>query len=626
MCGIVGFIDFTKKLSPDILKRMNQSVAHRGSDDSGVFFSNLHEANIGFGHQRLSILELSNLGHQPMQFENLTITFNGEIYNFSEIKVKLNELGYTFSSQSDTELILKAFHCWGISAIERFVGMFAIAIFDAQRNRVFLIRDRAGVKPINFYYKEGVFAFSSEIKSFFELPNFKKEIDSDSVGAYFKYGYIPTPFSIFKYIEKIKPGFILELNLSDKSIKEQAYWNVFDYYNKPKLNISLSEAENEIERLIIQSCKLRLISDVPVGIFLSGGYDSSLITAITQKEKTKKIKTFSIGFQESTYNESHHAKKIATHLETDHTEFIVNYKDAENEINNYPDIYDEPFNDTSGLLVSMISRLAVSKLKVVLTGDGAEEVFAGYENYLPGKMKYDYISKLPVFLKYSLDQTNDILLRREQNADSKLFSTLYTLKAIFGTPLVIGNRPLIFRDNFLKSNFELKPNFFFETHNLNSNNDIYNRLLAIDYKTRLLDDFLNKIDKATMYHGLEAREPLLDHRIIEFTAQLPCQLKCYKNTPKYLLKSITHKYLPENMMNRPKMGFALPIEKWLRGDLKEIFLDNVNKSSLKHSSLFNIDNVITQRQKFLSNNLDYNSSKRIVSIFLFQLWYKKWML
>ena len=625
MCGIVGFIDFNKKLGPVDLKKMTQSLTHRGPDDEGEFFNELHEANIGFGHRRLSIIELSHLGHQPMRFENLTITYNGEIYNFSEVKFKLEQNGYTFISKSDTEVILKAFHCWGVPAIDYFVGMFAIAIFDSASNKIFLIRDRAGIKPIYMYSQNGIFAFASEIKAFFQFSGFKKELDPNSVGSYLKYGYIPTPSSIFKNVEKIKPGHIFELNVSNRKINYYAYWDLFDFYNKTKLNISVSEAVTELEYLINKSCRLRLVSDVPVGIFLSGGYDSSLVAAIIQKERTDKIKTFSIGFKESEFNESHHAGKVAAFLGTDHSEYIIDFNDVKDEIHSYSDIYDEPFNDTSGLLVSMISKRAVAKLKVVLTGDGAEEVFAGYDSYVPGNIKYDFLALLPSSIKHGVDHIAGLLLKYEQNRSNRFLKSFNIIKTIFGIPLNGSNRPIILKDNLLKASYELKTNYFFDNHKINSNNDVYNRLLAIDFKTRLLDDFLVKIDRATMYHGLESREPLLDHRIIEFAAQLPCQLKCYDNTTKYLLKTITHKYLPDEMMNRPKMGFALPIEEWFRSDLKDLFLDVLSESSMNQSGLFNVNFALQLREKFLSNRLDYYSSKKIISIFLFQLWYKKWM-
>jgi len=625
MCGIIGFIDYNKKLNSTRLSKMMQSISHRGPDDSGFYFSELSKANIGLGHQRLSIIELSSLGHQPMKFKDLVITYNGEIYNYSEIRLKLEQKGYTFTSRSDTEVILKAFHCWRELALNYFVGMFAIAIFDASIKTLYLMRDRAGVKPLYIYSKDGVFAFSSEVKGFFQLPGFAKEIDINAVGSYLRYGFIPTPYSIFMDMEKLKPGHIFEIDISKNISKQYSWWDVFDYYNKPKLRISVNEAENEIERILEQSIRLRMVSDVPVGIFLSGGYDSSLIAAIIQKERTERISTFSIGFKESTYNESYHAGKVAKLIGSNHTEFIVNHKDVEDEIINYPEIYDEPFNDTSGLLVSIISRLAVSKLKVVLTGDGAEEVFAGYDNYNPTNKQYNILTSLPGPLKYTLDQIANLLIKQGKNGYSGISSKLNMLKVIYGTTFSKNSKPLIFKDRLLNTSYTLYRNYYFDTCKVNSNNDVYNRLLAIDFKTRLLDDFLVKIDRATMHHSLEARQPLLDHRIIEFTSQLPCQIKCYNNTTKYLLKSITNKYLPKELMNRPKMGFALPIEEWFRNDLKSMFTDVLNETDLKQTDLFNTRNIINLRKKFLSNNLDYNSSKRLISIFLFQLWYKKWM-
>ncbi len=309
MCGIAGFCDFTKKSNKHILEKMTDVLHHRGPDDSGYSFYETKDAHVGLGHRRLSILDLSIHGHQPMDFEELEIVYNGEVYNFKEIRAELEKLDYSFESDSDTEVILKAYSEWGIKAVDRFNGMFAIAIYDKEKEKLTLIRDRTGIKPLYFYEKDGLFLFSSELKSFHEHIGFKKEVDFDALAQFFHYGYIPQPYSIFKNTQKLLAGHYLELDLKSQKTSLKKYWDVKDFYNLPKKKIDYNDAMDEVEELLISSFKYRMVSDVPVGVFLSGGYDSSAVAAILQKNSTQKIKTFTIGFHEEGYNEAHHAKK-----------------------------------------------------------------------------------------------------------------------------------------------------------------------------------------------------------------------------------------------------------------------------------------------------------------------------
>jgi len=342
MCGITGFVDFSKKSNLDILKRMTDVLYHRGPDDSGYSFYENEFATIGLGQRRLSILDLSPRAHQPMTFEQFTIVYNGEVYNFKEIRIDLEKYKYTFNSDSDTEVILKAYHKWGIDAVQQFNGMFAIAIYDQQTKKLTLIRDRAGVKPLYWYQKNGLFMFASELKSFHENPCFEKEINIDALSLFFQYGYILQPYSIFKNSFKLKAGHYIELDLKNKNLQEIKYWDVVDCYNQPKLVISEQEAIEETERLLKKAFEYRMVADVPVGMFLSGGYDSSAVTAILQSDRTEKLKTFTIGFYEDKFNEAPYAKKVAEYLGSDHTENYCTQKDALEILPKLPEILDEP--------------------------------------------------------------------------------------------------------------------------------------------------------------------------------------------------------------------------------------------------------------------------------------------
>jgi len=307
MCGIAGFVDFNKKSNLEILKNMTDVLHHRGPDDSGYKFDTLENAEIGLGHRRLSILDLTSHGHQPMGFEDIDIVYNGEVYNFAEIKVELAALGYSFESHSDTEVILKAYHKWGLEAVHKFNGMFAIALHDKRVSKLYLIRDRSGVKPLYYYYDDNQLFFASELKSMHAHPSFKKEIDINSVALFLQLQYIPEPHSIFKSTYKLRAGHVLEIDLKSKKIEEKKYWDVIDFYNKPKLDISEDEAIKETETLLRSAFDYRMVSDVPVGIFLSGGYDSSVVTSIIQSQRSEKLKTFTIGFRENGFDEAPYA-------------------------------------------------------------------------------------------------------------------------------------------------------------------------------------------------------------------------------------------------------------------------------------------------------------------------------
>jgi len=627
MCGIVGFIDFNKHTNINILEDMTNTLHHRGPDDSGISFYESQYANIGLGHKRLSILDISSHGHQPMSFENLEIIYNGEVYNFNEIKKELQDLSYTFNSTSDTEVILKAYHRWGIKAVDRFNGMFSITIYDKEKEKLILLRDRAGVKPFFYYHNEDLFLFSSELKSFHIHDEFKKIIDTDSLAFYFQYGYIAQPHTIFKNTYKLKSGYYLELDLKSKKIKELKYWDVIDFYNCEKLDISEDEATNRVEDLLKSSFEYRMVSDVNVGVFLSGGYDSSLVCSILQNQRKKKLNTFTIGFEENSFNEASYAKEVAKYLGTNHNEYYCTAKDALNILPKLAQIYDEPFGDSSAIPTVLLSEFTKQKVNVALSADGGDEIFAGYTKYEQSLNYYNKSKYLKFILSFYMNKVNPKyipILNKTYN-----FETRYEkINSIFKTKDCVEAMKITsqyFTENQTKSLIKnkytkIKTNF---DNKISDINDDLNKMLAIDYKTYMSDDILTKLDRASMSVGLEVREPFLDHRLIEFVSKLPSSLKYKNNDKKYLLKNITHKYLPKNMMDRPKQGFGVPIQTWFKDELKEYFLVYLDKKRLDDEGLLDSGEVVKLRDSYLSGAKE--NIQKLWFLLMFEMWYEKWM-
>jgi asparagine synthase (glutamine-hydrolysing) len=506
--------------------------------------------------------------------------------------------------------------------------MFAIALLDQDREVFYLIRDRAGVKPMYYYWKNDVLLFGSELKSFHQNPQFVKELDYNSLSLYFQYSYIPAPYTIFKNTHKLRPGHILEMDLKRKDVKVFPYWNVLDHYNKPKLNISYNDAEAQLEQIMKSACEYRMVADVPVGVFLSGGYDSSAVAALLQSERTEKLKTFSIGFDVPEFDEAPHARKVANHLGTDHTEHYCTHKEAFDIIPKLPYIYDEPFGDNSIIPTTLVSQLAVKQVKVALSGDGGDEIFAGYPKF---GMSLSYTG-LPGWLQSVLSKGMGIVNPQAIPGTKRAFNfatryrkmqmiwakqdPLYAMKVIsqFNTEDELRMR--------LKHPFQIPKTDFDLNGEINANNDAINRMLAVDYRTFLVDNNLTKIDRATMSVSLEGREPLLDHRIVEFVAQLPSSYKYSEGKTKIILKNIVHKYIPQQIMERPKMGFVVPIMGWFRNELKDLILQNLDESLLKKDDIFNFKEVTAIRDRYLNGHSE--NVQKVWHILLFQMWKRKW--
>ena len=631
MCGITGFIDFNKLTQESTLNSMINVLSHRGPDGVGTHFVENKNYILGLGHKRLSIIDLKESANQPMSFGCLIIVFNGEIYNYKEIRYELSELGHVFITDSDTEVILHAYSEWKEKCIDKFIGMFAFSIFDKESNELTLFRDRVGVKPLYFYDFEKLFLFSSELKSFHQHPNFTRIIDNDSVGMFFKYGYVPEPYSIFNHTNKLPAGHYLKFNLKSGKKKIIKYWDVNTYYEKPKLNITEKEALNKLEFLCKSAFQYRMVSDVPVGVFLSGGYDSSYVTALLQKNQKEKIKTFTIGFEDINYNEANYAKEIANHIGTDHHEYYCTREDAKKVIPKLSLIYDEPFGDSSAIPTYLVSKMARENVTVALSADGGDEVFAGYTRYRNIIKYYKILNKIPKFLQpllgcfISIKVTQSILnlfLGLKSNSYYDGLSMVLKSRGSFReiVEMSVSKMSSTGLNKFMIKKVNSKNNNF---NSYSKNFSLLDTCLSVDYKTYLVDDILTKVDRAGMAVSLEGREPLLDHRIIEFVAQLPDIFKINGSIQKHLLKRLTHKLIPQEMLDRPKTGFAIPLVDWFRDDLKSLLLDSLDEKKLEKQKLFNVKYINKAKDSYLNGNDE--SFYFIWNMIIFQMWYKEWM-
>lgn len=624
MCGITGFIDFRKTSDASILGRMTDTIIHRGPDDSGNEFYASSDAHIGLGFRRLSIIDLSTAGHQPMHFaeKGLSIVFNGEIYNYREIREELKQAGYIFQSQSDTEVILKSYDHWGIACVKKFIGMFAIALHDRPHNKTIFIRDRAGVKPLYWYFKDGLFLFGSELKTLHAHSGFWKELNTDALSLFFQRGYISAPYTIFCNTYKLLPGHYLEVDLKNQSHQVHKYWDVADAYNAPKSDLSYEEAKAGLEDLMLSAFQYRMIADVPVGVFLSGGYDSTAVAAMLQKHSSAKIKTFTIGFDDPRFNEASHAKAVAERIGTEHHEYLCTYKDALDILPDWASVYDEPFGDTSGIPTLLVSRLARKTVTVALSADGGDEIFAGYPKYFNALKRIKNLTLPGAGLASRFMPMGGVAVSR-QNKRSKLREFYLAADEVKKFDIISQSMTFYETGQLIARPVQSLPTPFEEAHRLNDTNDGLAKFQATDYKTYLADDILQKVDRATMRVSLEGREPFLDHRLIEYAARLPSGYKYRAGRGKAILKDIVHQYVPSELMERPKMGFGVPLSKWLRNELRGLLTDMINEQSLRTQQVFRPAAAMKMRDDFLAGRKV--EEDRLQYLFLFQLWYHQWM-
>lgn len=619
MCGIVGF----NNQKNEVLQNMLNSIHHRGPDDQGIY----EDENFSLGHVRLSILDLSSLGHQPITFEELVMVYNGEVYNFKEIRDELEEFGYQFSSQSDSEVILKAYHRWGIKAVDKFIGMFAIAIYDTKLQTITLIRDRVGVKPLYYYFDKDDFIFASELKPIMEYLN-NLSVSKDALYEFFQFGYISSNLAIFENCFKLPAGHYGVYDIKKAQFEIQEYWSIVPFFNLPKFQKTEEELINELENILIDAFKYRMVSDVPVGVFVSGGIDSSLVAAILQKHYGN-IHTFTIGFKEVKYNEATYAKQVAEHLGTSHTEKFLDSSQAKEILENFVEIYDEPFGDSSGIPTTLVSQVAKdSGIKVVLSADGGDEVFCGYERYWYSYNVGTKIFKLPKIIRktiaYGMDAIgvqNASKLIKVHNFEHKYNQLSEMLKD--DTWKDIYEKLIHNSKNYeIQELLGLIKNIDENSFEVGEKEHPMQGMMLWDYHRYMVDDILTKVDRATMSVSIEGREPLLDHRIAEFMAQVPFQYKYKNGDSKYLLRKVLERYIPKELIDRPKMGFGIPMFEWFGGDLKDLFKYYFSDEQLQHHLLNN--KYIDKEYKKLQDNKTININK-LWFILVFQMWYEKYM-
>lgn len=582
MCRIVGWKKNGQSLDSSndevLIHRMAGALNHGGPDGGGVYVD--IDEGIALGHTRLAILDLSDSGHQPMSWSKWVIIFNGEIYNFQLIKEELISLGYLFNSTSDTEVVLKAFDCWGIDAIEKFRGMFAFAIWNKLTKSIILCRDRLGVKPLYYYHKDGLFMFSSELKAFHKHPEFDKEIELSGLPFYFKKGYFDEANCIYKYVRKVPAGAVLELG-QDNKVKIHKYWDIAKVAENAVIKVKNEEEILDLLELkMTEAFNLRMIADVEVGVFLSGGIDSSLVSALIQKDRINPVRTFTIGFEDKKYDEAVIATEIAKQLGTNHTSVTCTDEDMKTALCALPYIYDEPFGDISAIPTILVSQLARKDVKVALSGDGGDELFGGYSKY-----KYIYqnqrILDMPMVLRKMLYNISkyvkpSMVEKIASGLNYKGYSQIGDKYHKLQETLLAKNLDDLFDRSSSFSNDQLI--FEFTSQEIrtlmsnyhNASEGLISYMGLKDMVSYLPGDILTKVDRASMSVALEAREPFLDHKLIEYSFTIPDFLKISKEGKnKYLLRRVLEKYVDRELIDRPKQGFSVPIDNWLKTYLRD---------------------------------------------------------
>lgn len=641
MCGIAGILFPKSDDSFNILDSMLRSIAHRGPDNQGIW--NSPEKKCFLGHRRLSILDTSSLGNQPMISKNgrYIIVYNGEIYNFQEIKNELEKEGCVFETNSDTKVLLAAFEIFGFSkTLEKINGMYAFALYDNDKKTTYLVRDRFGEKPLYYTNLNEEFIFASELRALILYPNLPLDISKEATTLFLRFGYIPAPFSIYDNIYKLESASYLMIDASGRTSKH-VYWDaeeVANYSLNNPFERNFPHILNNLESILTKSVSQKKISDVPVGCFLSGGIDSSLVAALMQKESSVPIDTFTIGNFVEDYNEAEHAKKISQYLGTNHTELYVGEKEYLDIVPHITQIYDEPFADSSQIPTYLISRIAKNNITVCLTGDGGDELFAGYNRHVLAENIYNKTKKLPNFLKkiatYSFENLNKNLFETEfikkilpqkykgNLISQKIHKVVETLNFsdshesfyIHLTSLIRSNR--ILKSGELNYDaVKLPSTEFLEKHGFT------NWMMLADTITYLPGDILTKVDRASMHVSLETRAPFLDKEVFECAWKIPLGLKKNGVHGKWILKDLLKKFLPEDLFNKPKSGFSIPLAHWIRGPLKEWIIEILSFENIAKYDIANWDYVSEILKHHFNQKFDY--SYQIWNLVILHDWLEK---
>lgn len=625
MCGICGFYS-KKNIGCEHLKAMNDTMIHRGPDDSG---EEIYEAKngyrVGLAQRRLSIIDLSDSGHQPMTSidSRISIVFNGEIYNYLELKKEL--LKYSFHTSSDTEVILAAYLKWGPSCVEHFNGMFAIAIYDRSSEEIWLFRDRIGKKPLYYWLDEQGLVFASELKAIMSCPGFRKDIRRDILPRYLVHGYINAPDTVFKDVYKLESG--SRLRYFNGKADTYKYWDIAEtYHQMRRLPVNdYSKAKKELKQLLKIAVEHRMVADVPLGSLLSGGYDSSLVSAMAQEVLgSEPLRTFSIGFHEESYNEAEYAKKVAFHLGMKHTELYCDKRDMLKLIETIPYYFDEPFADSSQIPTMLVSKLAKQDVTVVLSGDGGDEFFCGYNIYDKVRQAqwFDFLGSLA----HTVGRVGNLeehfpskikLISKNRNQDTKVQLTSdYLITAVKSMLPVIDSTSKTTEINYWIERHYHEPNW-------------QARRMLLDMDTYLPGDILTKVDRASMRYSLECRCPILDKDVMEYSFRIRHKFKYNNGEKKAILKDIAYDYIPRELLDRPKKGFSIPLDQWMRCELRDKLLAYSNSILLKRQGLFDIEAVSRFVDNYLNNGIItgtyYDFSWLCWNFLVFQLWYEHWM-
>lgn len=597
MCGISGYFTNTNKFSEEQLRLMTDQLSHRGPNSDGFFVHN----NVGLGHKRLSILDLSENGKQPMVSHDgrYVMVYNGEVYNYREIAAELQEQLHSpisFVSSSDSEVIQEAFVKWGPKFVNRLNGMFAIVIYDKVKNELWVFRDRLGIKPLYFYYKDEEFLFASELKSIRVVKKNDLSINHQAIHQFLNLGFIPNPLTIYNEVKKLEPGHFLRV--TERGIEKQKYWSVKHAVSNKTIT-SEKEATVKIGDLLASSVQYQLNSDVPFGIFLSGGIDSSLITALASSISSTKVNTFSIGFKENKFNESDYARKVANHFNTNHHEFIVSHNDAIELIDKIVDVYDEPFADSSSIPTMLVSKLAKQHVTVTLSGEGGDELFLGYGAYKwAQRLNNPIIYRSRNILKSLFRNLGDSRYKRVANLfdfenRDELYAHIFSQEQYMFT-----NKEL---SKILVDNAMLKKlSWYLPDKELGRKLSPMEKQAIFDILYYLPGDLLTKIDRASMLYSLETRVPYLDHRLVELGLNISPDLKYKNGESKYILKEILFQYIPRHFFDRPKQGFAIPLSKWLKNELRYLIEDILNPTVINNFGVVKTEEVEELKKRFFA--------------------------
>ncbi|MGY0639427.1 MAG: asparagine synthase (glutamine-hydrolyzing) [Paraglaciecola chathamensis] len=626
MCGITGLFRLnTSSCKANIIQKMNTTLNHRGPDDNGVWEG---APGVALGHCRLAVQDLSQDGHQPMHSacDRYVMVFNGEVYNFAEIRQSLSQK--SFKGHSDSEVVLCAIAEFGLkAALRKFNGMFALAIWDKQQKTLSLARDRVGKKPLYFGRSNDFFCFSSELKALKVIPDFTPELDMQALGQYMRFNYIPAPYSIYQGIYKLAPGSFVTLTVDELTSEHdlldkcQQYWSALDVaahqFNHP-FSGTLDEAQTHLTHLLEDSTRLRMISDVPFGVLLSGGIDSSLVASMMQKQSARPVNSFSIGFSHSDKDEAHLAKNIASYLGTSHNELYVSGQDALDLVPDISQHYDEPFADSSQIPTFIVAKLAKSKVTVALSGDGGDELFYGYNRYFRNIKNWQISQKIPDALKRAVSGQ---LFRLASIQKLGLTTNKYANE--IGAMNVLDMYMSRVCKWVAPENLMLQPHTP-EQHKLRAVSALdlprpEHYLMLYDYVTYLCDDILVKTDRASMANSLELRSPLLDHRITEFAWSLPMSMKFHEGKGKHVLRKVLDQHIPNSLTNNPKHGFGAPIKSWLNGPLNDWAEDLLTQDKIEQQGIFDSEKVALLWHDFKHKKKKYHT--QLWNMLMFQSWY-----